>query len=261
MLIVFLQVCIYNVETGASEGKIAHSTEDSLTAVSWSPCGNKLTCGGNRGNFYQCDTKGTVNDSWEGVRVQALAYRRDGKSILAADTHHRIRSYCFDDLTDCSVLQEDQGIMSFSIDESDRYALLNIANQGLHLWDIKDHTLVRKFKGVTQGFYTIHSCFGGGREEQNFVASGSEDTKVYVYHVKREEPIAVLSGHGRTVNCVSWNPVYPRVLASASDDGTVRLWGPAERFRKQDRQYSSQLASAAKIRRNGSVENGANGVA
>ena len=36
--------------------------------------------------------------------------------------------------------------------------------------------LVRKFVGITQGFYTIHSCFGG--LDQSFVASGSEDMKV-----------------------------------------------------------------------------------
>ena len=55
----------------------------------------------------------------------------------------------------------------------------------------------------------IHSCFGG--VDQSFVASGSEDNKVYIFHVKRDEPIAILSGHTRTVNCVAWNPVYPQV--------------------------------------------------
>ena len=39
-------------------------------------------------------------------------------------------------------------------------------------------TLVRKFVGITQGFYTIHSCFGG--LDQAFVASGSEDNKVAI---------------------------------------------------------------------------------
>lgn len=35
--------------------------------------------------------------------------------------------------------------------------------------------LVRKYQGVTQGFYTIHSCFGGHNED--FIASGSEGTR------------------------------------------------------------------------------------
>lgn len=46
------------------------------------------------------DMEGTVLDSWEGVRVNCLWCRSDGKTILAADTHHRVRSYNFDDLTD-----------------------------------------------------------------------------------------------------------------------------------------------------------------
>jgi hypothetical protein len=39
-------------------------------------------------------------DSWEGVRVQSMAFQVDGKYVLAADTHHRIRGYNFDELTD-----------------------------------------------------------------------------------------------------------------------------------------------------------------
>lgn len=50
---------------------------------------------------------------------------------------------------------------------------------------------------------------------------------MYIWHIRAEEPIATLTGHSRTVNCVSWNPVYHGLLASASDDCTVRLWGPA----------------------------------
>lgn len=46
--------------------------------------------------------------------------------------------------------------------------------KGVHLWDLQDRVLVRKYQGVTQGFYTIHSCFGGHNED--FIASGSEGT-------------------------------------------------------------------------------------
>lgn len=114
--------------------------------------------------------------------------------------------------------------MSFTIDESEDLALLNVFTQGVHLWDLKDKILLRKFQGAKHGFYIIHSCFGG--INQNFIASGSEDCKVYIWHKNREKPIIVLSGHSQTVNCVAWNPKYPHILASASDDYSIRIWGP-----------------------------------
>jgi len=214
---------VWNVQTGELRVKMQNSPEDSLTTCAWHRDGKKFVAGGTRGQFYQCDLDGNVLDSWEGVRVQCLAFRQEG-NVLAADTHHRIRSYNFDELTDLNLIQEDHSIMSFSCDDSGRMAVINVASQGVHLWDLEDKILVRKFQGATQGYYTIHSCFGG--KKQNFVGSGSEDNKVYIWNIKREWPIAVLSGHSRTVNCIAWNPRYPWMVASASDDATVRIWGP-----------------------------------
>ena len=77
-------------------------------------------------------------------------FRQDGKHILAADTHHRIRSYNFEELSDLPLIQEDHAIMSFTLDDTDRYALLNIATQGLRMWDMRSRSLVRKFNGITQ---------------------------------------------------------------------------------------------------------------
>ena len=103
--------------------------------------------------------------------------------------------------------------------------------QGIHLWSIEEKCLIRHYTGITQGKYTIHSCFGGGPENA-FIATGSEDPKVYIYHIHRENPIAELTGHEQAVNCVTWNPVYPKVIVSGSDDSTLRVWGPSNRFRK-----------------------------
>lgn len=57
--------------------------------------------------------------------------------------------------------------------------MLALLSQGVHLWDLRDRCLVRKFQGVTQGFYTIHSCFGGVK--QGFIASGSEGEYEMLY--------------------------------------------------------------------------------
>ncbi|XP_052767437.1 WD repeat-containing protein 26-like [Mya arenaria] len=218
------ELWLWNVVTGELKVKMSQSPEDSLTSAAWHSDGRKFVTGGVRGQFYQCDLDGNVLDSWEGVRVQCLSCQTDGKLVYAADTHFRIRGYNFDELIDCPIIQETHPIMSFTQNDTGRLCLLNIASQGVHLWDLKDRVLVRKFQGVSQGTYAIHSCFGG--LNQDFVASGSEDHKVYIWHIRREMPIAILEGHTRTVNCVHWNPAVPSMLASASDDGTVRIWGP-----------------------------------
>uniref|UniRef100_A0A8C7D8B2 WD repeat-containing protein 26 n=1 Tax=Oncorhynchus kisutch TaxID=8019 RepID=A0A8C7D8B2_ONCKI len=226
------ELWLWNVQTGELRTKMSQSHEDSLTSVAWNPDGKRFVTGGQRGQFYQCDLDGNLLDSWEGVRVQCLWCLGDARTVLASDTHQRIRGYNFEDLTDRNIVQEDHPIMSFTVSKNGRLALLNVATQGVHLWDLHDRVLVRKYQGVTQGFYTIHSCFGGHNED--FIASGSEDHKVYIWHRRSELPIAELTGHSRTVNCVSWNPVVPGLLASASDDGTVRIWGPAPFLDVQD---------------------------
>ncbi len=71
-----------------------------------------------------------------------------------------------------------------------------------------------------------YSSFGGVGEK--FLVSGSEDSRVYIWNTKKEQPRCVLDGHNRPVTCVSWNPVVHGLVASGSDDGTVRIWGPSQ---------------------------------
>ncbi|TUD52956.1 WD repeat-containing protein 26 [Bagarius yarrelli] len=94
------ELWLWNVQTGELRTKMSQSHEDSLTSVAWNPDGKRFVTGGQRGQFYQCDLDGNLVDSWEGVRVQCLWCVSDGRTVLASDTHQRIRAYNFEDLTD-----------------------------------------------------------------------------------------------------------------------------------------------------------------
>ena len=49
--------------------------------------------------FLLQDLDGNVLKEKEGVRVYGLHCLKDGKTVLAADSHNRIRTYNFEDLT------------------------------------------------------------------------------------------------------------------------------------------------------------------
>lgn len=68
------------------------------------------------------------------------------------------------------------------------------------------------------------------------------DNNLYVWNKKREYPIAILDGHTKTVNCVSWNPVRHNMVASASDDMTIRIWGTKQQAEEQQRYLEEKEA-------------------
>lgn len=73
----------------------------------------------------------------------------------------------------------------------------------------------------TEGF-RIKPAFGG--KDSAFVAMGSVQGEVRIWHWETEKFVCGLEGHSQPVNAVAWHPTDQHMLVSASDDSTLRVW-------------------------------------
>jgi len=114
-------------------------------------------------------------------------------------------------------------LTSAQTSQDSQYVLINHSPNEIQLWDLHTSRTIRKYTNLKQSRHVIRSCFGG--IDGNFVVSGSEDGKVYVWHRDTGALLETLSGHGEgSVNSVAWNPTNERMFASCSDDRTIRIW-------------------------------------
>ncbi|RZC47052.1 hypothetical protein C5167_039996 [Papaver somniferum] len=198
----------------------------SFVSCEWHPDGNRIFTGLIDKSICMWDLDGNELECWKGQRtlkISDMAVTSDGEKIITICRETSI--LILDRVAKVEkLIEEDQVITSFSLSRDNKYLLVDLFNQEVHLWSLEgDLKLVSKYKGHKRSRFIIRSCFGGF--EQGFIASGSEDSQVYIWHRGTGELLEKLPGHSGSVNCVSWNPRNPHMLASASDDRTIRIWG------------------------------------
>ncbi|GAB2265621.1 WD repeat-containing protein 26 [Dionaea muscipula] len=197
-----------------------------LISCGWFPDGKGVLSGVTDKSICLWDLDGKELECWKGQRtlkISDMAITSDGKRIVSICRENAILLLDREARLEKQI-EEDQVITSFSLSKDNRFLLVNLINQEIHLWSIEgDLKVVSKYKGHKRTRFIIRSCFGGS--DQAFIASGSEDSQVYIWHRSTGELLVALPGHSGAVNCVSWNPANPHMLASASDDRTIRIWG------------------------------------
>ncbi|CAN6465530.1 unnamed protein product [Victoria cruziana] len=214
----------WDVESGSCL-QIYEKSGLGMISCGWFPDGKKLFTGVNDKSICIWDLDGTETDWLKGqraVKMSDLVFTKGG-TIISMNKETNIILQNRETRAE-RVILEDNSITSFSVSKDEKYVLVNLSNQEIHLWCIKDEPrLMAKYKGHKRIRLDIRSCFGGS--EESFVASGSEDSLVYIWHRGTGKLLEKLPGHAGAVNSVSWNPVNPHMFASASDDWTVRVWG------------------------------------
>ncbi|KIK59591.1 hypothetical protein GYMLUDRAFT_169351 [Collybiopsis luxurians FD-317 M1] len=250
---------LWNAKTGTLLRSMEEHTE-TVTALSWLPDGSGFISGALDRKIIQWDAEGNKKLSWgfTEIRVTDLAVTPDltrvvsigmhAPSLSESTTTSRARRNGGDNTNPSgnpatsikapenrcviyhlstrqveSSFKLEGELTSVKVSKDSQYALINHSPDEIQLWDLHRVRLARKFTGQRQGRHIIRSCLGGVND--NFVASGSEDGNVYVWHRDTGALLEVLSGHGEgSVNSVAWNPRNHQMFASCSDDHSIRIW-------------------------------------
>ncbi|XP_058101411.1 WD repeat-containing protein WDS homolog [Magnolia sinica] len=218
---------LWDVETGTCKHTFGERSPI-VSSCAWFPDSKRLVSGSCNPDkcIYTWDIQGNELDAWRGVRVPKvsdLVVTPDGEHLIIVCDEKEIQIYNFQTRTE-RFISEDSPITSLSVSKDSRFLIVNLNSQEIHMWDVAGKwDAPFKYTGHKQGQYVIRSCFGGS--DCAFIASGSENSQIYIWHRQSCKLIEILPGHSKTVNCVSWNLAKPRMLASASDDHTIRIWG------------------------------------
>ncbi|XP_073153924.1 WD repeat-containing protein 26 homolog [Henckelia pumila] len=228
-----------------------NGTEPHLGLVSceWVPDGKSILSGVNDQRIMMWDAEGKGLEFLAGLRtmrISDLCITSDGKELVTVCDKNKI--ILLELMTNSArILVEEQPIVCFTLSEDNQSLLVSLLDERLKLWNIAAGTneISTEFRGHKRTRFVVRSCFGGVKER--FIASGSEDSQVYIWHTKvSSTPISKLVGHTGVVNCVSWNPADPQMLASGSDDRTIRIWGVTPEATTKCSNNFSQEASTSR---------------
>ncbi|CAH8649272.1 unnamed protein product [Heterobilharzia americana] len=186
-----------NVSTSTSTSGVTMGSASNLTTVSASTPAT---------GFSTSTTSTTTSASNGGVTTNGSNYGLLDHRTLFKETHP---------------------VQSIMISRSGTTALLTIHKMGLHLWDLEACAILQRFVGHKQDTFRLYSTFGGANED--FVATGSENGRIHIWHVgSGSHPIHSSPGTGNRdpITCVHWNPVLPTMIASVNDSGELCIWGP-----------------------------------
>ncbi|KAG6615793.1 WD40 repeat-containing protein [Phytophthora cinnamomi] len=195
-----------------------------VTKMQWLPCAGQFVSGSaDKSLVLWSANEGSIVYQWSGRRVLDVVVHPNESKVFVLISGYEIRVYDIAHKSDELFFEAEHLISCLSISSSGKFLLMNLLKQEQVMCvEVATGSVIAKYRGIREQRYVLRPCFVGAHSE--LVVSGSEDGKVYVWQRDSGKLVTELDGHSSVVNVVARHPVHANVIASASDDETVRLW-------------------------------------
>lgn len=112
---------------------------------------------------------------------------------------------------------ENQPLFSIAVSPDENTLWIGSHSGRIYVWNVEDWTLRAEWQAHSRAVNALALSPTG-----KWLASAGRDRQVHLWDAQSGKRLFSLSGHLRSVNALRW--VDKEVLASAGDDGIVKIW-------------------------------------
>ena len=218
-------VRLWSVASGAPAGESLEGHPGSISGLDFSPDGARLAVGGSLGAIYVWETgadqpHGRLVGRHAGG-VTSIDFGSD-ETLVSVGRTRGVRFWELEAAAETPrpLLVARPGAIRAAAFSGDGRTLASVGDK-LLLWDVTSGQLARDLLAEHGGGVGAVVISPDGR----FVAAGSSDGRIRLWHAESAEFIGELEGHHGPVSALAFAPgERASVLASAGSDRTIRLW-------------------------------------
>ncbi|ODV98558.1 hypothetical protein PACTADRAFT_48295 [Pachysolen tannophilus NRRL Y-2460] len=162
----------------------------------------------------------TTNNNFQNTEqdITNLAWSSNGGLLVSGSENGELRLWSADGKLRNVMILHHQPIINMRWNESGQYLLTSDSSSKTIIWDINTG-LATQHIDSDQDTLILDSCF---IENNKFVIPGNKFS-IMIYQVGEDLPIGTLQGHQNSISCLQYSNSF-KLLASGSDDNTIRIW-------------------------------------